>query len=354
VRVFPRRPETRLFEVSHLDVQRESRRRVRALLTPDGLAAAADLSTVTRSDFFGELESGVRAPSAGDRPAPQPSSRATQARATSPPAVGRQPAAGKPLVPEPSVSTSVSPGGAPTAVEGQPGARTAPSPPVVSPPRAAARGSIRPERPSPPTAQETPVPAAAPSTQPTAEVLRLALYYHRAGDFDRAQAHYRALLDRDELDPQAHNNLGLLFRDRGMLDQAVQEFRRALIIDEEYLTARNNLGVALLGQSRLDEASAAFKRVLAREPRNVDASVNLALVEKAAGQPERAKESLLRALMLEPRNAPAHFNLAAIYEQTGERLRAVEHYRAFLQHAGAEHAARAADARARIEALSDR
>ena len=63
-------------------------------------------------------------------------------------------------------------------------------------------------------------------------MLRLALYYHRAGDFDRAQAHYRALLDRDELDPQAHNNLGLLFRDRGMLDQAVREFRRALIIDE--------------------------------------------------------------------------------------------------------------------------
>jgi hypothetical protein len=61
VRAFPRRPETRLFEVSHLAVQRESRRRVRALTTPDGLAAAADLSTATRSDFFGELESGVRA-----------------------------------------------------------------------------------------------------------------------------------------------------------------------------------------------------------------------------------------------------------------------------------------------------
>jgi len=180
------------------------------------------------------------------------------------------------------------------------------------------------------------------------------VYYQRAGDLDRAQANYRGLLERNQLDPRIHNNLGLLYRDRGMADYAVREFQRALIIDPDYLTARNNLGVALLGQSRLEDAAVEFKRVLARDPRNVDAAVNLALVEKATGQPERAKESLIRALMLDSSNAPAHFNLAGVYELTGESARAVEHYRAFLDHAGAEHTFQAAQARARIEALASR
>ena len=184
------------------------------------------------------------------------------------------------------------------------------------------------------------------------ELFRLALYYHRAGDFVSAETNYRALLQRNELDPQVHNNLGLLYRDRGLVDQSIREFQRALIINPQYSTARNNLGVVLMGAARLDDASAEFRRVLAQDPRNADAAVNLALVDKAGGRPEQAKESLLRALTIDPVNAPAHFNLAALYEQSGENARAIEHYRSFLEHASAEHASRAPDARARLEALA--
>jgi Tfp pilus assembly protein PilF len=179
----------------------------------------------------------------------------------------------------------------------------------------------------------------------------LSLYHHRAGDFVAAEANYRALLSRNELDAQVHNNLGLLYRDRGLGAEAMREFQRALIISPQYSTARNNLGVVLMAGARLDEAATEFRRVLAQDPRDIDARVNLALVEKAAGRPEQARESLLRALTIDPHSAPAHFNLAALYEQSGESGRAVEHYRSFLEYAGAEHAARVPDARARIEAL---
>jgi tetratricopeptide (TPR) repeat protein len=231
-----------------------------------------------------------------------------------------------------------------------------PAPPVLPPAsrgRTTSPGAIVPKSPLKAPAPVTGVPATPAVPAPSAaELFKLAVYHHRAGDFDHAETYYRALLQRNELDPQVHNNLGLLYRDTGMLDEAVREFQRALIINPEYLTARNNLGVAFLGQVRLDEASAEFRRVLGQDPRNVDASVNLALVEKAAGRPERAKESLLRALVLDPRNAPAHFNLASLYEQTGETVRALAHYRAFLEYAGPEHASRAPDARARIDALA--
>lgn len=59
LRVGPRRPETRLFEVSHLDVRREWRRRLSTAPGPD--TSAADLTAAASSNFFDELERGVRA-----------------------------------------------------------------------------------------------------------------------------------------------------------------------------------------------------------------------------------------------------------------------------------------------------
>jgi type II secretory pathway component GspD/PulD (secretin) len=61
IRVFPRRPQTRLFEVSHVDVKRAFQRRVRSLTSGDGSTAAADISTAVESDFFTQLGDGVRA-----------------------------------------------------------------------------------------------------------------------------------------------------------------------------------------------------------------------------------------------------------------------------------------------------
>jgi len=111
-------------------------------------------------------------------------------------------------------------------------------------------------------------------------------------------------------------------------------------------------GQKLREDGKLDEAVAEFRSALNLEPGNLDARVNLALAERSAGQLDRAKETLLDVLNRAPANAPAHYNLAQLYDQTNEPARAVEHYRLFLEHAGAEHSARAAPVRARIAALS--
>ena len=192
------------------------------------------------------------------------------------------------------------------------------------------------------------------ATPTSDDPFQLALYYHRSGDFENALLRYRAVLEKNELNPRAHNNLGLLYRDKGLLDEAAREFQRALLIDGRYLTARNNLGVVLLGQGKPEEAAAEFRQVLSAEPRNVDAMVNLALAEKAAGKPGAAMETLVRATNIDPRSAAAHYNLAVLYEQSGETGRAVEHYRTFLDHAGSQHAARAPEVRARLAELDRR
>jgi Flp pilus assembly protein TadD len=206
-----------------------------------------------------------------------------------------------------------------------------------------------------PAREPDPVPATPdPAAVPPPDLMAQALYHHRAGDFERALVAYRTLIQENELNAAAHNNLGLLYQQKQLLDDAARSFQRAIIIDARYGLAYNNYGVTLLRQGRPDGAAAQFRTALELEPRNVDALVNLALAEKAAGRGAEAKAMLLRALGTAPRHAMAHYNLAVLHDDTGEHARALEHYRAFLEHAGAEHADRTADVRARIDALAVR
>jgi Tfp pilus assembly protein PilF len=205
----------------------------------------------------------------------------------------------------------------------------------------------------PPAAPLTrPEPATSIGASTAVNDLELALYYHRAGDFENALQHYRALLQRNELNAQAHNNLGLLYQEKNLLQESARELQRAILIEPRNAGARNNYGVTLLMQGKPDEATAQFRSVLALDPQNLDALVNLALAQRAGGQVDVAKETLLSALTIAPRNAAAHYNLGQLYDQTNEPARAVEHYRKFLETVGAEHATRAAAVRARIAALS--
>lgn len=261
-----------------------------------------------------------------------------------------------PVAPSPAPSTQPPLNSRPTPIQ-QPG-QSLPLPSVAGPqspapasPARAVPGSIPDLRPpAAPLTRPEPATSIAPSSP--VNDLELALYYHRAGDFENALQHYRALLQRNELNAQAHNNLGLLYQEKNLLQESARELQRAILIEPGNAGARNNYGVTLLMQGKPDEATAQFRSVLARDPRNLDALVNLALAQRAGGQVDVAKATLLSALTISPRNAAAHYNLGQLYDQTDEPARAVEHYRKFLENAGAEHATRAVAVRTRIAALS--
>ena len=184
-----------------------------------------------------------------------------------------------------------------------------------------------------------------------ADHFTLALYYQRIGNFEESLIHYRAVLQRDELNAEAHNNLGLLYRDKGLLDDAVKEFQRAIVIDQKYVKAHNNLGVAYLGQRRTEAAASEFRDALTLDPRNVESLVNLSLAEKDAGRRDDATTTLSRALEIDPRNAEAHYNLALIVDDMGDRTQALVHYRAFLQYGATGHPDLIGDVRKRIDTL---
>lgn len=237
---------------------------------------------------------------------------------------------------------------------------TVASKPSAPPPVQPATKSVAP----PPAAKVTPEvqqaaapikPRPEPATRvPTRDDFHRALYYHRSGDFEQALVHYKAALQRDELNLQAHNNLGYLYLGKGLLDEAAREFQRVIAIEPGYATAHVNLAATLIRLGRFEAAAAEARQALAIDPRSGDAFVNLALAQNASGQGGDAQGNLRRALELDARNPAAHYNLARQYEAAGEAGRALDHYRQFLQYAGPDQEAYAQDVRARVQALQTR
>ncbi len=189
---------------------------------------------------------------------------------------------------------------------------------------------------------------------PAPDEFQLGLYYHRSGDFEQALMHYRAALQRDEMNVEAHNNLGHLYLGKGLFDEAAREFQRVIAIDPKYITAHVNLSAAYLSLGQFDAAAAEARAALRIDGRNPDAMVNLSLAQNAAGQAGDAQGSLRRALEIDPHNAAAHYNLARQFEAAGEVSGAIDHYRQFIQYAGTEQTAFAADVRTRLAALAAR
>ena len=183
------------------------------------------------------------------------------------------------------------------------------------------------------------------------DVFAAALTLQRTGDIARAVTEYQTLLSEGARSAQAHNNLGLLYQEQNRLDDAAQEYRRAIAIDPRHSKAQNNLGVVRMRQARYEAAAAAFRDARRLDGTNLGAWVNLALALQAAGDPAAARRTLVDALSLDARHAPTHYNLARLFERGGDATRAIEHYRRFVEHSGAEHADLVEIVRRRIAAL---
>jgi tetratricopeptide (TPR) repeat protein len=194
------------------------------------------------------------------------------------------------------------------------------------------------------------VTAAAPA--PPVNHFELAVQHQATGNFEMAMKHYLAVLEADEFNVEARNNLGMLYAGRGLTLDAVDHLRRAIRISPDYLNARGNLAVVLMNAGRLAEAQAEIRDALRLDPKHVGLLVNQALIQMADRQPELARETLIRAIGYEPRHAEANYNLAILYDEAGSLAKAHEHYDRFLANAGSEYGERLEDVRRRIEAIA--
>lgn len=203
----------------------------------------------------------------------------------------------------------------------------------------------------------------------TAGLLALGLKSHQGGDFARAEAVYRQVLQQDprcadalhllgclsdqmgraeaaaalilqaiEVNrkvPAYHYNVGNVLLRLGRTDAAIRHYKSAVRLQPDYAAAYNNLGLAFAAQGSPD-AIQAFRTAVHLKPDYPDAHYNLANAWKAQGRLAKAVESYRQALALSPDNPDIHYNLANTLKASGLLDDAVRSYLAAIKLRGGD------------------
>jgi predicted O-linked N-acetylglucosamine transferase (SPINDLY family) len=148
----------------------------------------------------------------------------------------------------------------------------------------------------------------------------------RAGDPARAESVYRAVLDRDPADAEAHRGLSDLLAARGAASDALRHGEAALRLRPAWADAHNSAGVALYALGRLDEAAGHFRHAIEADPAHAAAHVNLGNALTDQGCIDEAIAHYGKALAIEPRHATAHLTLAMALEEDGRYEEALAAY----------------------------
>ena len=133
--------------------------------------------------------------------------------------------------------------------------------------------------------------------------LATALAQHEAGQFDRAEAGYRAVLDDDPDEPDALNLLGVMLQERGEPDQAIALLTRALAIDPDFPEALSNLARARRVSGEPAAAAELARRAIALDPALAEAHLNLGRALIDLDDDAGAVAALREAVALAPESA---------------------------------------------------
>ena len=122
--------------------------------------------------------------------------------------------------------------------------------------------------------------------------LSLGVAYSRAGDRAAAEREFHALT-KGPIAPQAYRNLGVLYMSGGEhMEQAIEYLQQALRLQNVYPDAHHDLGVVYLQKKMMNEAMEEFRTTLAQQPGNGPATINLALAYQMKGDSETARQTL--------------------------------------------------------------
>jgi len=135
---------------------------------------------------------------------------------------------------------------------------------------------------------------------------------HRRGDFDAAEAAYRAILRAQPNSFDATQLLGAVLAGRGRNKEAETILRRAAALNPKIAAVQNNLGNAVKAQGRVEESLAHYGRAIELDPKYIDALNNRGNVYVELERPEEALVDYERALALKPNDANTLLKTAKI------------------------------------------
>jgi protein O-GlcNAc transferase len=144
-------------------------------------------------------------------------------------------------------------------------------------------------------------------TQAHANLISL---YGRAGNWSKAEEHYRAVVRSGVGLADVHYDYGVMLGLQEKWDLAAGAYRQALAVNPMHAQAHNNLGQALERQRMVSEAAEAYRRAVESQPGFRLARFNLARMLIALGKPDPAAAELEK--IVEPRDAEAPRYLFAL------------------------------------------
>ena len=127
--------------------------------------------------------------------------------------------------------------------------------------------------------------------------------------------------------PYLHLLAGHIAHARGIFREAEKSWKKVLQIDNENVEAWNNLGVLYRKHGDDEKALAAFQEAAERAPDRADIPFNIGNLYKATDDYENAVAYYNKAIEIDPEYAPAFNNLGTLYESRKERNKALEVFR---------------------------
>jgi TolB-like protein/tetratricopeptide (TPR) repeat protein/DNA-binding winged helix-turn-helix (wHTH) protein len=164
----------------------------------------------------------------------------------------------------------------------------------------------------------------------------LAALYVSSGDFPRAEAIYRRLIERHPTDADGHIGLGRALEGEGRALEAESAYRRAITVEPAFWRAYNDLGVFLFGQGRIDAAVAAYRRVTELTPSSATGFNNLGAALEMQGNLADSAAAFQASLRIEPSRS-AYSNLGTVFYHQGRFDQAVANYDAATRLAAEDH-----------------
>ncbi len=168
-------------------------------------------------------------------------------------------------------------------------------------------------------------------SSPLDDWMREAYGHHQAGAFERAEALYRRILEKQPDNVDALYLLGEIALRTGRSAQAFGALRKAVDLDGSVSVFHYSLGQALQAEGRLEEALASYQKAIELDPECAPAHNDLGALLRARGHTPEARKCFERALEIDPNLAPANANLAAVLAAARDLEGAIHRYRLALR-----------------------
>jgi tetratricopeptide (TPR) repeat protein len=153
----------------------------------------------------------------------------------------------------------------------------------------------------------------------------------QTGHADEAAATFREVLDEDDQNLPAHDDLADCYFQLRRFFDAANELRASLVLDPHDVRAEERLASIWLETGIKPRARAEFVRLLAFAPGDYTALLGLGLLDRDAGRVDDALREFQAAAQARPDLADAHESLGETYVKKGDFEAAAREFRRALE-----------------------